>query len=167
MERGRLSKGERIPTLAEVLDVLPPDKWFFLEIKDSPRIVPAIARILKEKKANPDKVVLISFSKDVVRACREQMPDHRSCWISTLKDFELKADTYLKTLSDCDASGLLFEKNAPVTAEWLKKACGPGGLAMAWTVDDVESARRVAALGADFIGTNRPGYLRTEMSKVH
>ena len=163
--KGKQFQGERIPTLNEVLDVLPAGKWFFLEIKDSARIVKPIAKILKEKKADPAKVVLISFNKEVVKACREIMPAYRACLISELKEFgkEGQPDGYLAELKSTGAQGLLFKENAPVTAEWLKQVRGKDGLLMAWTVDDKKVARRMIGLGVDFVGTNRPGDLRVEL----
>jgi glycerophosphoryl diester phosphodiesterase len=163
--KGKGFQGEQIPTLAEVLDVLPPDKWFFLEIKDTKGIVPAIATILEEKKANPEKVVLISFSGDVVKECREKIPGYGTCLISELKNIDQDPNVYLKNLEACGATGLLFRENANVTEEWLRTVKARHGLLMAWTVDDVECARRVTRLGAEFIGTNRPGALRTEFGK--
>ena len=157
--------GEPIPTLTEILDELPAGKWFFLEIKDSQRIVEPIARILAARRPDKDKLVLISFSKEVVKSCRKLMPEYRSCLISSLKDFSKKgrAESYLAELEWSGSQRLLFKESAPVSKEWLAKAVGTDGLLMAWTVDDETSALRVASLGAGFIGTNRPGALRKEL----
>lgn len=157
-------KGERIPTLGEVFDELPEGKWFFIEIKDTRRIVQPIARILAEKKADKERVVLISFNKDVVRACREILPDYKSCLISSLKDFARPGmpERYLEELRGVGAQGLIYKESAPVTVEFLQQARGPEGLVLAWNPDTVRAARRAMALGVDFIGTNRPGDLRRE-----
>jgi len=158
-------KGESIPTLEDVLGNLPKDKWFFLEIKDTPRIVKPIARILAEQKADPARVVLISFNKEVVAACRRELPAFRACWISELKDFanDGAPATYLSELQSTGATGLLFKATAPVTREWLEKVRGKDGMLFAWTVDKPALAREMADLGAAFIGTNRPGPLRKEL----
>lgn len=153
-------KGEKIPVLSEVLDELPPGKWFFLEIKDTPLIVKPIAEILARKRPDNQKLVLISFSKDVVKACRETMPEYRSCLISSLEDFPQKQDDYLAELEWSGSQGLLFKHSAPATREWLAQARGTGGILMAWTVDERGAAIRSTRLGAEFIGTNRPAALR-------
>ena len=155
--------------LSEILDELPAGKWFFLEIKDTPRIVTPIAEILAAKRPDKDRLVLISFSKEVVKACRETMPEYRACLISSLKDFTRKGrpDSYLAELKRSGSQGLLFKENAPVSKEWLTKARGRNGLLMAWTVDTRDTALRAASLGAEFIGTNRPGGLRAELVPVH
>ncbi len=163
--KGRKFKGEPIPTLGQVLDELPAGKWFFIEIKDTPRIVQPIARILADKDADKERVVLISFSEDVVKSCREILPGYKSCLISSLKDFSRpgRPERYLADLVEIGSQGLIYKESAPVTADFLEQARGADGLLMAWTPDTVKAARRAMALGADFIGTNRPGDLRREL----
>lgn len=158
-------RGERIPLLSEVLDELPPGKWFFLEIKDSPRIVKPIAEILARKRPDKEKVILISFSKDVIKACRETMPEYQASLLSSLDRFPEKGgpESYLAELEWCESHGLCFKASAPVTKEWLGKARGEDGILMAWTVDTRDAALRAAGLGTDFIGTNRPAGLRAEL----
>ena len=159
-------KGEKIPVLSEVLDELPPGKWFFLEIKDSPRIVKPIAEILARKRPDKDKVILISFNKDVIKACRETMPEYRANLLSSLDKFpdEGVPDAILRDLEWCRSHGISFKATAPVSKEWLAKARGKEGVLMAWTVDTHKDARKAIELGADFIGTNRPAGLRTELT---
>lgn len=160
-------KGEKVPTLGQIIDALPAEKWFFVEIKDGPRIVEPIARILAEKKPDPKKVVLISFSDEVVKACREKIPDYPAYLISSLKEFEKpgKPEEYLKVLEDSKAQGLLFKATAPVNAEWLKQARGGDRVLFAWTVDEPALAKRMSDFGVEFIGSNRPGFLREQLAK--
>lgn len=161
-------RGEKIPLLAEVLDGLPAGKWFFLEIKDSTRIVKPIAEILAEKRPDKDRVIIISFSKEVIKACRETIPGYRANLLSSLDKFSQEGgpERYLEDLEWCRSQGLSFKFSAPVTREWLAKARGKDGILMAWTVDTRYGALRAAGFGADFIGTNRPGALREELAPV-
>ncbi len=158
-------QGEKIPLLSEVLDELPPGKWFFLEIKDTPRIVKPIAEILAKKRPDKDKVILISFNKDVIKACRETMPEYRANLLSSLDKFpnEGVPDAILRDLEGCGSQGVSFKATAPVSKEWLAKARGKDGVLMAWTVDTQKDALKAIELGADFIGTNRPAGLRAEL----
>lgn len=159
--------GERIPTLEEILDQLPLGKWLFIEIKDTPRTVTAIAKILRDRNVDTSKVVLISFRHEIVQACRSEIPECRAGLISKLKEFENwgKPQLYLEKLEQSGAQGLLFKEDAPVTRRWLKSARGKDRLLMAWTVDRKESALKMSALGVDFIISNRPGELRAEIEE--
>ena len=158
-------KGEFIPTLAQVIDGLPEGKWFFLEIKDSPAIVKPIAKILAEKRSNKDRLVLISFNKEVVRACRQTMPEYRACLLSSLDKFTKEGwkEKYLRDLDSCGSQGLAYKENQAVTKKWLAKARGEDGILAAWTVNNREPALRAASRGVDFLITDRPGGLRAEL----
>lgn len=159
-------KGEKIPRLADVLDVLPPGKLFYLEIKDGPEIVGPIAKILAGKKADPKQVIFIAFDPEVVRECRKQLPQFQAHWLSSLKgvDEEGKADAYLRELEGTGAQGFQFDFKAPVDGAWLKVLKGKGYPLTSWTVNDADAARRMIGLGVDFITTDRPGGLRAELN---
>lgn len=165
--KGDAFKGERIPVLEDVLDAVPAGKYFFLEIKDGPRIVEPIAKILTEKKADVEKVVLISFNAEVVKACRAKLPQFTSCLITSLKEFDKpgRPEAELSALEESGAQGLLFKATAPVTPEWFAKAKAGDRWMFCWNVDEAELGRRMIALGVDFMGSNRPGFVRAELSK--
>ena len=159
-------KGEKMPRLADVLDVLKPGKLFYLEIKDGPEIVAPIAKILAEKKADPNQVIFIAFNADVVRECRKQLPQFKAHWLSSLKgvDDPAKASEYLQQLENTGAQGFQFDWRAPVSTEWLKGVKDKGYTITSWTVNDAEAARRMIGHGVDFITTDRPGDLRKELA---
>ncbi|MES2476575.1 MAG: glycerophosphodiester phosphodiesterase family protein [Verrucomicrobiota bacterium] len=156
-------QGERIPRLDDVLDQLPAGKMFFLEIKDGPRIVAPIRRILERKRADPARVFLISFDAKVIVACRKELPAYQAHWISTLEDFAAKRDDYQHKLVEMGAQGLLYKANAKVDSAWLAQLRQKGIVLTAWTIDDAKIARRIIDVGVDFISTNRPGPLRKEL----
>ena len=165
--KGPKFKGEHIPTLEEVLDVVPAGKYFFVEIKDGPRIVEPIAEILAAKKADPAKVVLISFDDEVVKACREKIPAHHAYLITSLKDFGKpgRPEAEIAALEACGGQGLLFKSTVPVTPGWFKAAKGNGRTMFCWNVDEPVLGRKMMALGVDFMGSNRPGFVRSELAK--
>lgn len=159
-------KDEKMPRLADVLDVLQPGKLFYLEIKDGPEIVAPIGKILAEKKADPEQVIFIAFDAEVIRECRKQLPQFQAHWLSSLKgaDDPAKATEYLNELEKTGAQGFQFDWRAPVSAEWIKGVKAKGHTLTSWTVNDADAARRMIGYGVDFITTDRPGDLRKELS---
>ena len=157
--------GERIPRLADVLDLLPPGKRFFLEIKDGPAIVGPIAKILAEKKADPARVTMISFNADVISACRKELPAYQAHLISDLKEFAdpAKRRGYEEQLAACQSQGLQFKAASPVEGPWLAGLREKGLRLTSWTVDDPELAKKMISFGVHNITTNRPGPLRKEL----
>jgi glycerophosphoryl diester phosphodiesterase len=161
-------KGEPIPILSDVLDVLPQDKWFFLEIKDTEKIVAPIAEILRAKQANKDRVVIISFNGEVIKKCRDILPEYRTCLLHSLKDFQDKgqADKYLTQLKASQSQGLAYKEDPAIPADWLTKAVGDDGILATWTVNSPEPAMRSIGRGVDFIITDRPAALHAELKAV-
>lgn len=160
-------KGTHMPLLEDVLDVLPADKKFFLEIKPGVEIVEPIRKILEEKKADPAQVIIIAFNDDVIRECRKTMPQFQAHWLSDLKDLDKgdNAQVYRKRFEATNAQGFQFKAVSPVTAEWLAPIKEKKLPLTSWTVDDPEIARKMIGLGVSNITTNRPGPLRAELLK--
>jgi len=160
-------KGEHMPLLSDVLDVLPPGKKFFLEIKAGVEIVEPIRLILQEKKADPSQVILISFNDDVIKESRAKMPRYQAHWISDLKevDVDARSAAYRQRLDATGAQGFHFQATSPVTKEWLAPLKEKHLLLTSWTVDDPALARKMIGYGVNHITTNRPGPLREELTK--
>jgi glycerophosphoryl diester phosphodiesterase len=160
-------KGEPLPLLGEVLDELPKEKWFLLEIKDTDKIVQPIAEILHLKKADPTRVVLISFDANVIKKCREIMPEYRACLLHALNDFNKtgQADKYLEIIKSSGSQGLAYKEQESIPAEWLSKIAGKNQILASWTINTPESAARAVTRGVNFLITDRPGGLRGELEK--
>ena len=163
--KGPKFKGEKIPTLEEILDEVPSGKWFFLEIKDSPKIIAPIAKILAKKRPDKNKLVLISFDKNVIKACREKLPDYRACLLSSLNKFTKKGrqKKYLAEIKSCGSQGLAYKESPLIPKKWLAEARGENGILATWTVNQLAPALRATGLGVEFLITNRPAGLRAEL----
>ncbi|MGC4014569.1 MAG: glycerophosphodiester phosphodiesterase family protein [Luteolibacter sp.] len=151
--------GEHIPLLEEVLEILPAGKRLFIEIKSDIGIIAPLAKILETHRTDPERIVLMSFDTAIVSGCHERLPAFQSHLIHSLKGVSnpKKAAAYAAEFHHCGAQGLQFDCKAPVSAEWLEALDCP---LTSWTVNDVKTARKVMALGVDFITTNKPAELR-------
>ncbi|MBI1375519.1 MAG: glycerophosphodiester phosphodiesterase [Phycisphaera sp.] len=162
--------GQRIPTLDEVLAVIPPGKRIVIEIKVGPEIVPAMQRAIAASSVTPDRVIFIAFDPEAIAACRELMPQAAACWITSFKQdkksgaWSPTADDVLKTLRRIDATGLDCQAADCVDATMVKKLRDAGMALHCWTVDDPAVARRFTALGFDSLTTNRPAATRAALS---
>jgi glycerophosphoryl diester phosphodiesterase len=161
-------KGEPIPILADVLDGIPEGKWFFLEIKDSGKIVPAIAEIIKAKRPDTDRLVIISFHAQVIQACSELLPEYRAILLSDLKDFNKpgQAGKFAEQLRSSGSRGLAYKEHESIPAAWLSEVAGDGGILATWTINTPAPALRAIERGVDFIITDRPAALRREVNAL-
>lgn len=70
-----LGLGQRIPTLSEVLEAVPPDIPIFVEIKDVDAAVPALQLVLEKKRI--EKTMFISFRPEALEAIRRESNEAR------------------------------------------------------------------------------------------
>ena len=164
---------ERIPTLAEVLQIIPPGKQLFLEIKDSPRIVPFVKQALaadpKFASSAKDQVKIIAFDADVIAACKREIPDIKAFWLTSFKPDESTGeirptvDEILTTLHRIGADGLDCKAADHIDQTFVDRIRAAGYQFHVWTVDDPKVAKRFADLGVDSITTNVPQAIRQQL----
>jgi glycerophosphoryl diester phosphodiesterase len=167
--------GERPPHLKEILAIVPQGKIFLLEIKDGVRLVSQLAQELKAHNFPPERLRIISFKAEVIRACKEAMPEVKAYWLTDFKPEKGSPagatsrptlPEVLATLKETKADGLDCRGNLEVVTESFVKALRDNAYELhAWTIDDPKVARRLVALGFDSITTNKPAEIRAAISR--
>lgn len=162
--------GEKVPTLAEVLEIVPAGKQIFVEIKCGPEIMPALKQELTSSGLKPEQIVIISFNADVITQSRRLMPQYRANWLTSYRrdeksnDWKPGLEQVLATLKRTGATGIGTNGNLNVVNEEFVEAIRSAGLEFhVWTVNRPEDARRFRSLGVDSITTDRPEFLRGEL----
>jgi glycerophosphoryl diester phosphodiesterase len=168
--KGEKWQGERVPTLEEVLAIVPAGKKIFIELKTGPEIVEPLAAVLANTSLAADQIVIISLDEDVVAACKQRMPQFKCHWLTGYKQQEDGAWTpeaaeVIESIHRCQADGLGTEaKSEQMNEEFVRQLRAAGiNEFHVWTVDDPATARFYEKLGAWSITTNRPAKLRQEM----
>lgn len=164
-------RGERMPTLEEVIATVPNGKMFVIELKVGPEIVEPLVATLKKSSLNLEQIVIISFNEKTIAECERVWPELRCHWLVGYKDEETKGvfkptrETVQQTLEAVDCDGLGSQANVDhVDAKFLKQLCAAGHCEFhVWTVDDADVARFYQKQGAWSITTNRPGWLREQL----
>jgi glycerophosphoryl diester phosphodiesterase len=170
----RLHGGEGhpgIPTLAALLQALPPGKRLYLELKSGAEIIPPLAQSLAQLAPPPEQIRILAFNADLLRAVKAALPRFRTCWLT---DFHLSAlpgqqnsppGQILQTLAACAADGLAGKAGPLITGELASALRRAEKELHVWTVDSVRTGRSLAALGVDSLITNRPGWLRDRLEE--
>jgi glycerophosphoryl diester phosphodiesterase len=165
--KGPQYAGERIPSLAEVVAVVPDAKTIYIEIKCGPEIVPAVKEELLKSDISPAQIVFISFKPEVIKALKTALPKYSALWIV---DFQQDKKTgewtpdcseVLGTARRIGADGVDLNGNLEVVNQNFVRRCRNAGLGVhVWTIDDPEVARHFQRLNVASITTNRPRELR-------
>ncbi|HYO25746.1 MAG TPA: glycerophosphodiester phosphodiesterase [Lacipirellulaceae bacterium] len=167
--KGAAFRGERIPTLQEVLAIVPRGKMVFIELKVGGPIVPPVMDALASSGLRDEQIVIISFDADAIAECERRRPAVRTQWLTRYErqddgGWRPGADAILAMMrrSGADAFGSMANREA--LHEPLMQKLREGGVREfgVWTVDDPELARFYTRLGAWSITTNRPAWLREQ-----
>lgn len=161
-------KGQRIPTLAEVLDLfsLTPT-GLYLELKldrgredERSDLVSQTLRVLADT-AFPNRLVLASFDLPAVRLVQKLRPDLETGLI--FRDEAVWGEMERGALNGLE---VLSARWNIVTVGRVAAARQAGKEVWAWTVDRPEELARVRAAGVDGVATNNPAWLKAELGTV-
>ncbi|MSN27276.1 MAG: glycerophosphodiester phosphodiesterase [Geobacter sp.] len=164
-------RGVKIPTLDEVLAVIPAGTRFFIELKSGDEIIAPLEKALLASGISPDRIRLLSFSAPLITLLKERLPDWQACWLCDYRHTLLSNvwrpshDKVIETLGESAADGLASANSAFLDADMVKRLRELGKEIHVWTVDRPTDARKFCAVGVDSIMTNRPGWLREKLTK--
>jgi glycerophosphoryl diester phosphodiesterase len=149
--------GERVPTLAETLELCRERRMFLcIEIKQK-RIVPDVVGLVEEA-GMVEEAVIISFDFDTVVELREADPTITAGWLTA--DMEPSAVDAAISRVLSHHIPVISALHTCVTREAVKRCRLRGITLYVWTIDDVAEARRYAEMGVDVIASNVPGVLQ-------
>ena len=154
-------KGEKIPYLSEIINTVPKNKTLVVEIKCGSEILPHLERLL-EKTEKRNQIVFISFGWETIGAAKKMFPENRCYWLSENKG------NVKKRMDDAARENLdgvnLYHR--VIDEEIMELAADNKLEVLAWTVDDPQEAIRLRQMGVKSITTNRPGWLRAQMTSA-
>ena len=164
--KGARWRGERIPSLAEVLAIMPQGRRLLIEMKGGPKLVPELARVVRASGREAD-VALQGFDLATCLAAKAALPGRPVYLLAWLGRNRRDAPAALsRTLAAVRAGGLngLGVDPAPILSTRVVEQIHAANLTLnIWTIDDGARARRLLRLGIDGLITNRPGWLRARL----
>ncbi|MDC7954976.1 glycerophosphodiester phosphodiesterase [Fusobacterium simiae] len=152
--------GEVVPTLEEVLDILPNDMILNIEIKDIARkhsnIEEKMLEVLKKYPEKFDNVIVSSFHHDKIRKLQELEPKLK---LALLTDSEfIEIEKYLST------NGLNSYSYHPeinlISKETVEILHKNGVKVFVWSVNKEEDLDYLVKIGVDGVITNYPDIMK-------
>ncbi len=156
-KRLRLSNGERMPELKQLLKILKRSKSptrLVVEVKthrDPQRSRACAAMAVSEIRCRKleDRVMYISFSIEACQTIHALAPDAD---VAYLEGDRAPEELHRMGLNGIDYHFSKFQAHP----EWVGEAHRLGMNVNVWTVDDPKDIRAMQALGVDYITTNEP-----------
>ncbi|PZR08254.1 MAG: glycerophosphodiester phosphodiesterase [Archangium gephyra] len=156
----------RIPLLHDVFDALPERAFVNVEIKcetlDDHGLSVAVGELLTSRKLN-ERVFVSSFNPlCLVRLAQSHPRLKRGLLIDPDKAWAPQAWFWLPVT----AMTSVHPHYSQVSANRVNRWHAQGWEVAVWTVDDVTEAKRLRAMGVDWVITNRPGELRQKLKAL-
>ncbi|MCE9548627.1 MAG: glycerophosphodiester phosphodiesterase [Planctomycetia bacterium] len=174
--KGPQFAGEPLPLLAEVIATMPAGKRLFIEIKCGPEVLPALAKELDVSDRPAADFVVIGFHHHVVHGIKQLRPQVPAYLLARTTGSDVRrvssvrrAGNVIDDLVDqakaVGADALDVEYSELVDSAFVDRASQDDLPCYVWTVDVARVARRLRKAGVRGITTNRPGWLRQQLSR--
>ncbi len=169
--KGKKWAGEKIPTLSEILQTVPPEGNISIELKVGLEIVQPLAEILHQTHLNPQQICLIAFDLEALIAARDTFPACRTHWLIDLKNTSDNKNVSLgnaieiaqtNNLTGLDI-GVNIDPENTQNITWGKGIKKAGLELYAWTVNDVTLAKKLIDTGIDGITSDRAQWLTEQL----
>jgi glycerophosphoryl diester phosphodiesterase len=154
--------GDKIPTLANALKTIPPERRMFVEIKCGVEGVAPILQTISQAACKPEQIAIISFKAEVIAAVKKSRPDLTAYWILSFKEDkvpQINIEDYITQAKKIGANGLDISHSSLITRELVTLLHKHDLQCYVWTVDNLSTAKKLAAIPVDGITTNLPGKL--------
>ena len=150
---------QSVPLLKEVLKATPKGQLLVMEIKCGDEIFPELQKIVKTywKTGN---IAFIAFNFKTICLAKSLFPDVPCYYLSSSKEDVLMKipDIKKNKLDGVDLNSKIIDQQL---VDELQKA---NSEIWCWTVDDLDEALKMKNLGIKTITTNRPTWLREQLS---
>lgn len=148
LQRLDAGKGERIPSLEEVAELVTPKAHLIVEVK-APEAGPVLTDFIRSRQLF-ERVHAISFWHPAVKAMKQGEPRLRTGVLLV----GCPADP--AGLARAALADALVLHYAYVTPELVAQAHAAGLLVFIWNIDDIATLKPYLTMSLDGIGTNRP-----------
>jgi glycerophosphoryl diester phosphodiesterase len=146
----------KIPTLTEVLKIVPSGKKIFIEIKCGVEILSPLIKELSRSKINSNQVVIISFDSQVVKELKEMAPEYKALLLYSYKEGR-EVSSLINEMFDIKADGIGTDNE--ISKEFVEKVIISGLEYHSWTIDNADTANQLISWGSNSITTNEPELL--------
>jgi glycerophosphoryl diester phosphodiesterase len=166
--KGKEWKGEKLPTLDEVLALIPDGKRLVIEIKCGPEALPELQRLIQTSDKKPQQLVIIGFDYETMVQAKQRFPQIPVLYLRSYKKDKQTGkfpalDELIHKAKAAGLDGLNLNYKWPIDAAFVQKVKSAGLKLYVWTVDNDELAKKLAFAGVDGITTNRPEWLRQKL----
>ena len=158
-------RGERIPQLRDVLRSAPGREQIFLEFKEGPESVDAVADVRKAARFSQKQLVVMSFHRATVEALGAAFKQAEACLLLEREHWKRDGgvEEAIEFAHAHRVDALNVEVGPDLDAEVIRRVHQAGLSLYCWTVNRVETARALFQAGMDGVTTDRCAWMRRRL----
>lgn len=158
---------QKIPTLGEVLAIVPVGKRIYIELKSDSKIVLPLIKCLQSSNLAVEQICIISFDADVIRHLKSLEPKYETALLINFKKSGLKLkptiEEVLERAKAVGCEGISVKAHPLLSIDFGGRVKAAGFNFHVWTVDVPTWAEEMHRRGADSITTNYPDRIRQHL----
>jgi glycerophosphoryl diester phosphodiesterase len=164
-------KGEKLPSLDEVIAAMPVGRRLLIEIKTGPEVIPELARVVRAS-GKEKRLLIHGFSHSACVEARKALPRIPVYLLVAPRRNPLTGacstsiDEAIGKAGEAGLDGIGANDTALADASAVQKIHSNGLKLNIWTVDRVDEAKKLIDLGVDGLITNRPGWLKARLAEA-
>jgi len=145
-----------LPTLKDVLQVVPADKMIYIEIKCGTEIFEILTPVIHHSSLNYAQIVIISFDAAVIYQAKVLYPSMKAYWLYVFSKEEVPdIDNLLHILDSCHADGISTNINTYVDEHFIFAIKEKEYTFHAWIINSIDQARKLKEWGTSSITTDK------------
>ena len=159
--KGDAWKGETIPFLEEVLELVPKNKHLFIEckLKDPTIFLNALNQLWENYEERLSSSTFISFHAPILLALKQEKP-HLTTLLLIEEPQILATYTHLVSSEEhLPFSGVGIDEALPIDENWAQSVKSHTQILSVWTVNNPQTALNYHAWGFHYLTTDKPDLL--------
>ncbi len=166
--KGDYRNNVKIPSLEEVLDIVPANKKLFIEIKCGPEILNPLRIELNESGLKSNQIKLMGFNFDTIKIAGNIFKEYGILWLriygkNFLRYLKLNINEIINIALKNEFEGLSFKYSKMIDHKFISLVKESGLKIYVWTVNDIETAEKLIDYGIDGIISDRPYWLKKQI----
>jgi len=168
--KGDKFRNSYIPTLREILQIIPKDKGIFIELKDDRLLLlQNISKIINEYDFTPERIRLIAFNPKMVLSAKKILPEIKTYW---LYNWYIVKETYsfsntkqqiLRALEILNCDGIDINPAPWLDIQFINDLRKHNLDFATYAVDNFQDTLKLLTLGVDYITTDSPKNIRQKI----
>lgn len=162
-------KGERIPTLNDVLETVPENGTLIIELKSNADILHELKQTLSESPLKTRQIQIIAFNKKTLAKAKQFMPAYTMLWLLDLDYFWPRwlcfrnTEKIISRVKKHNFDGINVWAGKVLNRHFIAPFKKQELMVYAWTINDPLKAKSLISDGIDAITTDRASWMKHQL----